>query len=121
MIRRNSPEAKQRSLERRKREDDAARLIDEVRRLGSLDIEIDDGGNRYIKRVVVERAPALFDLPCPEKTCTNGGHDITRAMMQALRASATRFEGEDTCRGEIPSGRCGRVIKFVAKATYRRE
>jgi hypothetical protein len=120
MIRRNNQESKQRSLDRRKREDDAARLIDEVRRLASLDIEIDDGGNRYIKRIVVERAPALFDLPCPEKTCTNGGHDITRAVMQALRASATRFEGEDMCRGEVPAGRCGHVIKFVATAVYRR-
>ncbi len=120
MIRRNSQDAKQRSLERRKREDDAARLHDEVRRLGSLDIEIDDGGSRYIKRVVVERAPALFELPCPEKTCENGGHDITPAVMSALRASATRLEGEDTCRGEVPSGSCGRVLKYVVKATYRR-
>src|SRR5262249_44839803 len=119
MILRNNQDAKQRSLDRRKREDDAARLNDEVRRLGSLDIEVDDGGSRYIKRIVVERAPALFEFPCPEETCENGGHDITRALMEALRASATRLEGEDPCRGAVPSGPCGRIMKFVAQATYR--
>jgi len=119
MLRRNSQEVKQRIAERRQRENDAPRLINEVRRLTSLKIDIANGGNQYLWRIVVERAPALFEIACPEKTCTNGGHDITRSVMQALRASSVRFEGETVCRGDVPLGSCGRVLSYVAQATYR--
>jgi hypothetical protein len=119
MIRRNVQEAKQRSVDRRQREDDAPRLIEEVRRLASLDIVVDNGGNKYVWRIVVERAPALFELACPEESCTNGGHDLTRQIMQGLRMTSAEITGESTCRGDLPSGSCNRVVKYVASATYR--
>lgn len=119
MISRDRQEAKQRTVERREREDKAPRLNVEVRRLVSLDIEIEHAESRYIWRIVVDRAPALFELACPEQTCTNGGHDITRPVMQGLKSSQTAFEGESTCRGDLPSGNCGRVVKYRAKATYK--
>ncbi len=77
-----------------------------------------NGGNQYLWRIVVERAPALFEIPCPEPACTNGGHDITRSVMQALRASSPTFEAEFTCQGDVAAGSCGRILKYVAKATY---
>jgi hypothetical protein len=101
------------------REDQAPRLIDEVRRLLSLQIDVANGGTQYVWKIVVERAPALFEIPCPEPTCTNGGHDITRSIMQNLRAASVRFEGDGVCGGDLPVGNCGRVLKYVAKATYR--
>jgi hypothetical protein len=119
MNKRNNQEAKQRAEERRRREDEAPRLIREVARLASLDIEVDNGGNRYTWRIVVDRAPALFELGCPGEACTSGGHDLTRAVMQRLRASAVVFQGESTCRGDLPSGSCTQVVKYVARATYK--
>jgi hypothetical protein len=118
-VRRNDQAAKQRSQERRQREDEAPRLIKEVRRLTSLHIDVVNGGTQYVWRIVVERAPALFEIACLEPACTNGGHDITRSVMQALRASSVRFEGEGVCPGDLPLGACGRSLKYVAKATYR--
>jgi hypothetical protein len=118
-LRRNNQEAKQRSAERRLREDEAPRLINEVRRLTSLQIDVTNGGSQYLWRIVVERAPALFEIACPEPACTNGGHDITRSVMHALRTSSQRFEGEGVCHGDVPLGSCGRVLKYVAQATYR--
>jgi hypothetical protein len=118
MIRRDNQAAKQRSVERRLREDEAPRLTKEIKRLKSLQIDVDNGGNKYVWRIVVERAPALFVIACPEPACQNGGHDITRAVLQSLRSAATRFDGESACRGEVASGDCGRVLKYVAQATY---
>ena len=97
MNKRNNQEAKQRAEERRRREDEAPRLIREVGRLASLDIEVDNGGNRYTWRIVVDRAPALVELGCPGEACTSGGHDLTRAVMQRLRASTVpwRLDEQD--------------------------
>ncbi len=119
MLRRNSQEAKQRIADRRLREDEAPRLHNELRRLVSLQLDIENGGTRYLWRIVVERAPALFEIPCPEEACTNGGHDLTRGIMTALRASRTHFEGESSCSGDLPGGSCGRLLKYVADATYK--
>jgi len=117
-VRRNDPQAKERIAERRRRENEAPRLANEIRRLTSLQIDVMNGGNQYLWRIVVERAPALFEIPCPEPACTNGGHDITRSVMQALRASSPTFEAEFTCQGDVAAGSCGRILKYVAKATY---
>lgn len=73
----------------------------------------------YIRRIVVERAPALFLLPCGDSSCRDGGHDITSAVLQALRAGAGRFEGQDACSGAIGSSQCSRELCWVGIATYR--
>jgi hypothetical protein len=118
-VRRNQEEAKQRRAQRRLREDTAPRLSDEVRNLTSLDIDVENAGSRYLWRIVVERAPALFEIACSEPTCTSGGHDLTLSIMRGLRASSTRFEGKGACRGDVPLGNCGRILTYVARATYR--
>jgi hypothetical protein len=119
MTRRYDQEAKQRIADRRLREDEAPRLVEEAPRLATLQIDVENGTNRYLWRIVVERAPALFEIPCPEQGCENGGHDLTREIMRALRTSAPRVEGESSCRGDLGQRTCGRVLKYVATATYR--
>jgi hypothetical protein len=119
MNRRDSQAAKQRSTERKVREDGAPRLSNEFRRLSSLRLDVENGSSKYVWRIVVERAPSLFEITCPEDGCTDGGHDLTRSITHSLRQSATTFSGESVCRGKTPLGDCGRVLKFVAVATYR--
>ena len=62
-FRRQGPEA-QRFAERRKREDEAPKLSGAVPDLRSLQIEIEErtpvGKVKHIRRILVDRAPALF-------------------------------------------------------------
>jgi hypothetical protein len=114
-----------RLVERRRREDDAPRLKHEVPALEKLDLEINDSrgevdpGSTYVRRVVVDQAPALFVLPCADPSCSDGGHDITSSVMYSLRSGAASFDGRDECHGSVGSAPCGRVLTFVAKAAYR--
>ena len=111
--------------ERRNREDEAPRLRVEVPRLQELSIEIDEYrgdspvlGARHTRRVVVDHAPALFELPCTEERCTGGGYDVTFQMMRSLKDSETEFVGEDGCMGQVGSDPCGRTLRYVAHAGY---
>jgi hypothetical protein len=119
-------EAAQRASERRRREDEAQRLKAEVPRLETLRLEIEErrmGGvvaeASHIKRVVVETAPALFVLPCLDRECKDGGHDVTDAILRSLRSGATRFEGDHVCGGRLGAADCGRLLRYVGIATYR--
>ena len=120
--RRNSPQA-QRFAERRRREDDAPRLREQVPDLVSLRLDIEDrtdvGGNTHIRRVVVDQAPALFLVPCGDPRCADGEHDLTATVMRALRTRETSFHGEDECRGSVGPSACSRVLRFDATAEYR--
>jgi hypothetical protein len=122
---RRQSEGAERVAERRRREDESPRLTAEVPRLQSLALEIEEKseGRRtaeptHVRRVVVKHAPALFLLPCGDARCKDGGHDVTYAVMKALRTSETRFEGQDACRGSVGTGQCSRVLHFVGIATY---
>jgi hypothetical protein len=125
-MRRRFDEAAARSAERRKREDDAPRLLASVPTLTSLRLEIEErrpgisnGEASHIRRVVVEHAPALFVVPCHDKQCNDGGHDMTPFVMKALQAREERFEGEDVCYGTVGSSACRRVLRIVGIAEYR--
>ncbi len=94
-------------------------------KLATLSIEVSerrDGSPMaelsHIRRVVVDHAAALFVLPCGDARCKDGGHDVTRAVMAALRAGETRFEGEDVCLGSVGTSRCSRVCHYLGAATY---
>jgi hypothetical protein len=120
--RKNSPQAL-RIADRRRREDDAPRLRDEVNTLTELRLDVQDGagviqGNRYIRRVVVAQAPALFLVPCGDPRCTGDDHDLTATVIRALHQHATTFVGQDECNGSIGSSPCSRVLRFEAVATY---
>ena len=118
-------EVEDRVRERREREDAAPRLRERVGRLLTLSIDIDDhvgptmmAKTRYVRHVVVERAPALFRIPCSEPGCEDGGHDVTREVMQALLAGEPEFSGEDVCVGYRGGKDCNRVLHFSGRATY---
>jgi hypothetical protein len=118
-------EAAQLAAERRAREDQAPRLLGEVPGLKTLRLEIEERRagatvpeTAHVRHVSVPHAPALFDLLCREPSCTGGGHDVTSAILQALRSRATRFEGEHSCRGTTRDADCTRVLRYVGIAEY---
>lgn len=122
-VRQRNTEAARRSQERREREDSAERLHDLVPRLSSLALEVreargDEIGVSYVRRVVLEKAPALFEIPCTDPDCKEGGHDVTAPILRALRAAQTRFEGEHTCDGQLGRGECRRVLRYVGLAAF---
>lgn len=114
--------AAQRFAERRRREADAPRLSEQVPGLSSLQLEIEErfgvGGIKHTRRFVIDRAPALFLVPCGDPRCIDGEHDLTASVMQALRAHETSFHGSDDCRGSIGPAPCARVVQFDATAAY---
>jgi hypothetical protein len=121
--RKNSPEAL-RFAERRRREDEAPRLAKEVPNLASLRLELADSGGvgsplRHIRRVLVDRAPAVFVVGCTDPRCVDGDHDLTFAVMRSLRAQQTKFAGSDDCTGTLGPSPCGRVLQFEAFAEYQ--
>jgi hypothetical protein len=68
---------------------------------------------------MVDRAPALFLVPCGDPRCADGEHDLTTVVMRALRARETSFRGIDECTGSVGSSTCPRVLHFQATAEYR--
>jgi hypothetical protein len=119
-------EAAQRASERRRREDEAPRLKNEVPKLETLRLDISERQNgnvvpesTHIRRVQVEHAPALFVMPCHDRECKEGGHDVTEAILRALRGDQDRFEGTHICRGRVGDNECGRSLQYIGVATYR--
>lgn len=111
---------------RHKREQAAGKLLHKIPDLTSLSLEIREIGSsngksetQYIRRVVIEHAHALFDMPCSYSSCTDGGYDATREILEALASRASRFEGEQPCRGSCGASACTRVLRYVGTATYR--
>jgi hypothetical protein len=116
----------ERTLERRRREDEAPRLSALAPDLETLKLELTEKRGSigvpeatHIRRVVVEHAPALFLIPCGESSCRDGGHDITHAVLRGLQNKATVYEGDDPCSGHTGTAGCSRTLLFVAYATYK--
>lgn len=123
---RRNLEAAQRAAARRQREDDAPRLRDKVPGLESLKLEIDEvrgaeavAGASHIRRVVVEHAPALFVIPCSDRECKEGGHDVTEPILADLGAQKQAFDGQHACAGQVGTAPCGLTMRYRATATYR--
>ena len=115
-----------RAAERRRREDEAPRLANRVPLLEDLRLEIDErrpgaisADVHHVKRVVVTSAPALFEITCCDRSCKDGGHDVTRQIMMELERGSTSFEGDDVCHGSIGSATCSRVLHYKAVAKYK--
>jgi hypothetical protein len=109
---------------RRQREDDAPRLAALIPELKALAIRVDEKSiitaPKYVRRFVVDRAPAVFLIPCSDPNCSDGGHDISSEVMPALRSRKPRFNGSHTCTGWIGSNHCERTIWFEGEAEYER-
>lgn len=121
-------EAAQRFAERRRRQDEAPRLLTLIPTLESLRLEVEErragfalAEATHIRRIVVDHAPALFELTCQDASCDGGGHDLTAVVMRALRNKDAKFQGEDVCRGRVGTAavECGRVLRFIGIAGYR--
>lgn len=113
---------------RREREEAAKRLHQVVPELESLTLAISDTADNegalpvsYIRHVVVTMAPAMFDLPCGDKKCEEGGYDVTQKMMRRLRDGDTRWSGKSKCRGSKKGEPCARELEFDAEASYAEE
>jgi hypothetical protein len=124
MMSRRNTEQMQKTARRRGREDDAPRLQEEVPSLLSLQLDVEDrsgviGGTKYTRRIVVDRAPALFLAPCSDSRCDGDEHDLTAEVMRALHSQQTSFHGEDACGGYVGPSACPHRLRFNALATYR--
>jgi hypothetical protein len=121
---RRTSAAAQRADERRLREDEAPRLSNQVPDLLSLSLAIEDRSGtsvaqpKHVRRVVVDRAPALFLIGCSDPNCKEGGHDVTDSVMRALMRKETIFHGEDQCYGALGPSPCTRVLHYDAIADY---
>lgn len=109
------------ALSRRQREDVSPRLLELIPRLHSLSIRVDERmmtSPKYVRRIVVRTAPALFVLPCGDQNCREGGHDISDVVLAALRLMQDSFSGSHQCTGWIGGDRCKRTIWYVGEAEY---
>ena len=124
--RRKKAEREERVARRNEREDQAGKLLTKIPDLGLLELAINEarpdgclGDNQYIRRIVIDHAPALFEIPCSYPGCEDGGYDLTREILQALQARQTRFVGEHHCGGRLRNVDCSRILRYVATAAYR--
>lgn len=124
---RRNPEALIRSRARKSNDDVARRLLDVAPDLASLALEIAEVPDaaaeardavHYRKHIIIERAPARFELPCHDHKC-NGAHNITQSVLHALQRRERVAEGRDPCGGETKIGACPYEMQFVIVATYR--
>ena len=122
---RRKTDASARFDERMKREDEASRLLEQVPQLQTMRIELaeytHDGHSpivSHVRHIVVGRAPALFHILCGDRDCVDGGFDVTREILQKLRAGATSFEGKQDCNGTRHGDMCQRRLQYTVQATY---
>ncbi len=121
---RRMSEAATRFDERRQRERDAQRLRARVPLLATLRLDVAEGhgaisaGPKHARIVMVETAPALFELACADASCRDGGHDLTVAVMRGLVEGKTHFEVDSQCHGNVGSAECGRNVHVDVSATY---
>lgn len=125
MMRRNN-EASERQAERRRREDEAPRLSAAFPNLVSLKLQLQESKGDvsvaetgHIRHVVVAHAPLLFEMPCRDTACKDGGHDVTNAIAKAIKAGQTEFTGEHGCTGYVGDAPCQRVLRYTATASYK--
>src|SRR5512147_447027 len=109
---------------RRQREDDAPRLATLLPEVTALAIRVDERSTisapKYVRRFVVDRAPAVFLIPCSDPNCSEGGHDISSDVVAALRSKRSHFTGSHVCTGWVGSKQCERTIWFDGEAEYAR-
>lgn len=122
---RRDPEALARARDRREKDDAAKRLKEVVPELKTLKLQVDErpkGADddkvvSHIKHIIVDRAPARFELPCCDHKC-DGSHDVTDAILAGLKEKKSDFSGDDVCGGTAKDGPCPYEMRFTVIATY---
>lgn len=111
--------------ERWERENAAPRLKQMVPNLAALRLSLVEsrgaypiGGTRRVQHIVVDTASARFEVPCGEKGCTGGGHDLSRTAASQLRERRTAFSGTSECMGSVGERGCDRRLEYAFEATY---
>jgi len=121
-LRRRNTAASERFAQRRAREEAAPRLKERVPTLSTLTLEVEESADsvytKHTRIIVVDRAPALFVIPCGDASCVGGGYEITDTVMSNLRSHTEHFDADDHCMGTIGSAPCRRVLHVHATATY---
>ncbi len=124
-LRKRKTEASERFAERRRREEAAPRLHERAPDLATLKLEVEEShdttglsSSKHVRHIVVERAPALFVIPCGDSSCQGGGYEITDAVMRGLQTHAEQFEADDRCLGSVGNASCNRTLHVKATATY---
>ena len=114
-----------RRTERWQREDDAPRLKDSVPSLKALKFELDEliddrtiPGMKRVRHIMVDQAAALFEIPCSDTNCEEGGHQVTDQVLRALQAAQVEFVGSHACRGMAGDSPCKRVLTFKGIAEF---
>jgi hypothetical protein len=125
-VRWKKSEGAERQQERRRREDEAPRLAATVPSLEKLSLEVSERSasiarpeHTHTRHIVVASAPALFEVPCHDTRCKDGGHDLTARVLAALKSKQARFQGEDACRGVVGNAACARVLDYIGIASYQ--
>lgn len=118
--------ASDRFAARRQQEDEAPRLKDVAPDLTACRIELAEARAgqaiaevNHVRHLVVERAAALVLVACADPSCRDGGHDITYTLLRGFREREVEIRGESACHGSFGTASCARVLRFVARATYR--
>lgn len=110
------------AVDRRQREDVAPRLSAILPRVAELSIHVDEHSSimspQYVRRIVVQTAPALFLIPCSDPNCADGGHDISSEVLAALGSKRPAFRGTHICPGWVGSRQCSRTIWYSGEAAY---
>ncbi len=122
---RRDPEALARARERREKNDAAKRIKEIVPNLATMKLQVSekpikadaDKAITHIKHVIVDRAPARFELPCCDHKC-DGSHDFTEFVLEGLQKKEASFSSTDPCGGAAKEGPCHFEMTITAMATY---
>jgi hypothetical protein len=109
----------------RRRHDAAPLLRDQAPQLKALRLTFDDAnpdqsssGRAYARPVIVESARAHFEVRCLEPRC-DGLHDLTVAVMRAIRERQPSASITSECNGAIGNQPCNRTLVCVCEISYR--
>lgn len=112
-------------VERWRREDAAPRLLDQFPLLRTLTLSLKDKrgesrvtGTERMQHVIVARAGALFEIPCSDPKCQNGGYDVTSEVLSSLRLKRESFAGVADCCGMVGDNMCRCSLSFAARASF---
>ena len=112
------------TVKHRMREDAAPRLAELAPQVATLRLILEEqraGGAKlglsYVRPIVVSSAPAYFGIRCMEPRC-DGRHELTEAILEALRLRLHDFKAESACSGIVNNALCQRILVYTCEATY---